>query len=298
MHFDGTRIVATADNGDFITTTGWDHTNTINLRSTNGAIFDTAGFDIGIQVVMQDESGHNGKLTKLGAGTLTLTALNTYTGNTTVEDGTLSVAQSNFADTSTITIGSVAASPAVLDLPNAGTDIVTALIIDGVPKAGNGAVYDSTNSGGAITGVGQIQVGVASADPFADWMSTNYWSISSPRQPGGDPDNDGIENLLEYVLKNGDPSASNPGILPTVSASGTNPMVFTYLRRTAATGTTQTFESSPSLAVGSWTPLAIPGGAGVARHRPRWWHRTSPDHRTKRHQHQALRPPASGEISS
>ncbi len=91
MHFDGTTIVATADNADFITTIGWDHTNTINLRSTGGAIFDTAGFDIGIQVVLQDESGHNGKLTKLGDGTLTLTRNNTYTGTTTITSGTLQI---------------------------------------------------------------------------------------------------------------------------------------------------------------------------------------------------------------
>lgn len=256
MHFDGTRIVATEDNGNFITTLGWDHTNTINLRSTDGAIIDTAGFDIGVQVVMQNESGHNGKLTKLGAGTLTLSALNTYTGDTTVENGTLSVAQSNFADSSTVTIGTSGASPAVLHLPNVGTDIVTSLIIDGVAQAGNGAVYDSTNSGGAITGDGQIQVGTAPVSGYASWALGKPGFTETDTIL--DPDNDGIKNLLEYVL-NGNPMASDMSILPSLDTAGTN-FVFSFTRRLDSAGdTTQAFETSTNLS--DWTtrpPLGIP----------------------------------------
>ena len=130
--------------------------------------------------------------------------------------------------------------------------------------AGTWKRTDGNNTWTFTEGTGVLSLVVAAADPFADWMSTNYPGITSPdNQPGADPDNDGIENILEYVLQGGNPSASNPGILPTVNASGAN-FVFTYNRRTDATGTTQVFESSPSLAVGSWTPLAIPGGAGVA----------------------------------
>ena len=67
---------------------------------------------------------------------------------------------------------------------------------------------------------------------------------------------------MEYVLQGGDPSVSTTGTLPTLNASGAN-FVFTYYRRAAATGTTQTFEYGTDLGAGSWTPVAIPGGSGV-----------------------------------
>ena len=99
------------------------------------------------------------------------------------------------------------------------------------------------------------------ADPFANWMSTNYPAIVSPdNQPGADPDNDGIKNLMEYVLQGGNPSVSTPSIVPTLNASGLN-FVFTYYRRADATGTTQTFEYGTDLT--GWTPVAISGGPGV-----------------------------------
>jgi hypothetical protein len=101
----------------------------------------------------------------------------------------------------------------------------------------------------------------ANDSDFADWMTANYPSILFPdNQPGADPENDGIANLLEYVLQGGDPSVSTTGTLPTLDASGAD-FVFTYYRRAAATGTTQTFEYGTTL--NGWTPVAIPGGAGV-----------------------------------
>ena len=67
-------------------------------------------------------------------------------------------------------------------------------------------------------------------------------------------------NLVEYVLQGGDPSVSTTGVLPTLDASSAD-FVFTYYRRAAAPGTTQTFEYGNDLI--GWTPLAIPGGSGV-----------------------------------
>jgi len=106
-------------------------------------------------------------------------------------------------------------------------------------------------------------LGVASvpepSDPFLAWINATWPSLSD-KTPAGDPDNDGIANLVEYVLQGGDPSVSTTNILPTLDASGAN-FVFTYFRRTAATGTTQTFEYGDNLS--GWTPVLIPGGAGV-----------------------------------
>jgi autotransporter-associated beta strand protein len=136
------------------------------------------------------------QVTKRGSGTWTLSGANSYSGNTTVEDGTLSITQPNFADTSTVTIGTVLDSPAVLNLPNAGTDVVTALVIDGVSQPGDGAVYDSSNSGGAITGSGKIQVGTPPASGYSTWATANAGGQTADL----DFDNDGVDNGVEYFL--------------------------------------------------------------------------------------------------
>jgi autotransporter-associated beta strand protein len=63
--------------------------NTYNVL-TGGAIFDTAGFNITIAAPLKAGTPSGG-LTKQGAGTLTLTTNNTYTGATTVTNGTLTL---------------------------------------------------------------------------------------------------------------------------------------------------------------------------------------------------------------
>ena len=64
-------------------------TGTVNVGQ-GGAKFDTNGFNMGIGVVLRRRrSSPDGGITKLGAGTLTLTGANSYTGLTTVRAGTL-----------------------------------------------------------------------------------------------------------------------------------------------------------------------------------------------------------------
>ena len=77
-------------------TTFFSGLTTPNVQA-GGARIDTNGFNVTVaQVLLHDTTAGalatDGGLTKLGAGTLTLTAANTYTGNTTVSGGTLSVA--------------------------------------------------------------------------------------------------------------------------------------------------------------------------------------------------------------
>ncbi len=64
------------------------------LNVQAGAVIDTNGHAVTInQPLVSGVVGTDGGLTKLGtAGTLTLTAANTYTGLTTVKGGTLELA--------------------------------------------------------------------------------------------------------------------------------------------------------------------------------------------------------------
>ena len=226
--------------------------------TTNGANFNVAtGKNITIGQVLQDavSPAAAGTLTKSGAGTLTLTGVNSYTGATTVLDGILSLSSPALADSAPLTIGAAASSPAVLNLPNAGTDTVGSLIIDGVTQP-NG-LYDSTNSGGAITGLGKIQVG--SADAYGSWASSfglqNPWLGVDPAlngNPTGDPDADGTSNLLEFVL-GGSPVASSSAILPSLTNVGSN-SVLSYKRSDESESTTtQIGQWSTDLA--TWTDV-------------------------------------------
>jgi autotransporter-associated beta strand protein len=116
---------------------------------TNNGTFDYASSNL--QTLSGVISG-SGAVVVDGAGTLTLTGANTYTGNTTVNGGTLELAQATLATNSTVSIS----NGAVLKLDFAVTNKVTALVLNGVTQPGG--VYNATTAAPYITGTGSLMV--------------------------------------------------------------------------------------------------------------------------------------------
>jgi autotransporter-associated beta strand protein len=175
-------------------------------------------------------------------------ASNTYTGNTVVEDGILSVSTPNFADASTVSIGTLA-NPGVafLNLPNAGDYTVAALFIDGVEQPA-GRTYGNVSSvhpviaTSAITGPGTITV-PGSGTPYSIWADS-FFPGNDVSDPDGDNDNDGLTNQQEFAfgLSPVDGSSVNPILVQLDKTAGT----FTYQRR-ADTGLTYRILTSTDL---------------------------------------------------
>lgn len=94
----GATLVANQSNANFISFIGsssnpqWDVHLANNLWLGNdGATINSNGHNIGITMAMGNFSGQSGSLSKTGAGTLTLSANNSYSAGTTVNNGVLEV---------------------------------------------------------------------------------------------------------------------------------------------------------------------------------------------------------------
>ena len=96
---------------------------------------------------------NGGGLVKTGLGVLTLSGGDTYTGNTTVNGGTLDLVQATLATNSTATV----TNGAVLKLDFTVTNQVAALVLNGLSQP-NG-IYNVGTSPTYITGTGNLQVG-------------------------------------------------------------------------------------------------------------------------------------------
>ncbi|MGC4014801.1 MAG: autotransporter-associated beta strand repeat-containing protein [Luteolibacter sp.] len=182
-----------------------------------------------------------GALTKIGAGTLALSGANTYTGDTTVMEGTASLSTAFLADTSAVSV----MSGAKMNLGFSGSDVVGSLYIDGVQMAGDGATYGASGSGASVidnvhfSGTGRIQVGVA-ADPFTPWIN-GFTSLTDPadKTKSADPDHDGRSNLLEFALDGNPASSTDDGKVRSAvsNLSGDNVLTLTLPVRIGASFT-------------------------------------------------------------
>ncbi len=207
-----------------------------------------------------------GGFTWQSSGTLTLAAANSYSGDTVVDVGTLSLQQATLADGSSVFLN----GGATLDLVHGETDTVATLWINGVQQPAGS--YNSANSSGAITGSGALLVtnGPGAPTGFAAWIDGFFPGETDPAiiAPDADANGDGVANALVYLL-GGDPKdGNNLTLLPTATLvtnpGGTVPdggyLVFTH-RRDATAQANPTVEHSTTLEA-PWT-IATDGVDGV-----------------------------------
>lgn len=166
----------------------------------------------------------NGELVKNGAGTLLLTGANTYGGGTTVLAGTLAINGNSLADT-----GKLVINGGKVDLTGAET---VAELYMGATKLPAGT-YSSDGAGGTIananlTGSGTLIV-PSSGTPFTTWAETDNGLTGTDALPGADPDNDGFQNTLEFVL-GGNPEVSYNSTVGPVLSDGASAMTLTFNR--------------------------------------------------------------------
>ncbi|RYD49411.1 MAG: hypothetical protein EOP85_01665, partial [Verrucomicrobiaceae bacterium] len=101
-----------------------------------------------------------------------------------------------------------------------------------------------------IAANGDVRIFTASqTSPFQAWALT-FPSLDTPekRLPSADPDNDGLTNLMEFIL-DGNPGVHDSSVAPVLNASGEN-FVFSFNRRDdSEAGTTLVFQHSSDLSV-------------------------------------------------
>ena len=205
----------------------------------------TVGVDADVLTVtgFYQDAGSFG-LTKVGNGTLHINGTNNYTGNTTVNAGTLRLGNgsnhSALADAADVTV----AAGAALYLDYTGTDTIDELWLGGVQKSPG--VYSSANSVGFITGPGTLTVTNGPPSDYDLWKTAN--SVT-----GGwtdDDDHDGLDNAMEYAFGLDPQSGGSTSPYLTPLNPGGNTLKYSR-RKTSLSGLTYRIWTSDNLT--NWT---------------------------------------------
>lgn len=191
---------------------------------------------------------------KVTGGDLTLSGMNTYTGDTTVSSESLRISNAALADTADVRLS----TGVILDLTFAGTDTIDELYINGIAQAtgtwgafGSGAAHESP----LITGTGLLSVTTAGGEARLIRLGPlPRGSTGANNGATQDPENDGIGNALEFVL-GANPLASETGKLPVLNSDASN-FIFTSSRADESEAEIGlTFQYGPTLA--GWTDVPV-----------------------------------------
>ena len=236
--------------------------NPMTVAVGRGAAVD----DLVIESLLRNHPTTNadGSLVKNGPGILRLGAANSYSGDTRVLDGTLTLAHATLADAAGVHI----ADGATLHLPHGQADTVGGLWLGGVRMPAG--TYHAGNTT-AITGGGSLVVAAGPPPGTYDaWITGHFPGETNPAVlgPHADANGDGVANALVYLF-GGDPKeGSNQTLLPTAMrvtdpgppAPAGEYFVITY-RHDSGASVVSFVESSDTLD-GAWTP-AVDGVDGV-----------------------------------
>jgi len=209
----------------------------------------------------------NGGIIKSGTGTLTLSSANTYTGGTTIKDGTVVLGNANALGTSgTITLGdtitgatlklagltfarpmTIAAGTGTVGIGGQAANLTAAITLN------RGISLSSVNVSGGISGTGDVTI---DSQIYSGWLTTSFAAVS-----GGGVANtfNGNLNILSgATLSVGGgwassnkaiPDASNVNVLGTLNIGiGTNNETINAL---TGNGTVTAAASGGTLTIGS-----------------------------------------------
>lgn len=171
---------------------------------------------------------------KDGAGMLIVSGTNSYTGDTTLSAGTLSLATASLASTANVSL----TNGVVLNLTFTGTNTISGLFINGDrQRAGTwGAIGSGTaNTTNLITGTGLLNV---TTGPYEFWATANGLDGTLGKESGfaADPDHDGNPNCLEWIFGS-NPLAGSLGVSPKISGDA-NTVTLTFNRTSDSISTT------------------------------------------------------------
>ncbi len=211
-------------------------TNKITIGSNKELVVNTANADITISSVIADNGANASFLTKTGAGTLTLTGANTYSGGTVVNAGTLILSCASGASQGTMTV-------------NAGT-----------LKLGNAGAYNSNspqltvNSGGTfdLGGITATQsLGILQLN--AGGTVTNSGGAATLKIGGGNTASPTVAGVISDGMGTVSLNKTGSG---TVTISGAN----TYTGTTTVNAGTLQVGNGSAGSISSSSALALGGG--------------------------------------